>query len=196
LLAQLETGNILAMNAASAYMKCRQFANGAAYDEDRNVHEIHSLKLDALDELIDELSGKPLLAFFQFSHDAARIKKRHPDARVLSGKTPKADALKSIAQWNRGEIPLFLIQIAAGSHGLNLQHGPCADVAYFGLTDSFEKYDQSFRRVYRSGQKSKQVRVHRLLCRGSVDDIMAARVEGKHKTQEEFFQALLRHARS
>ena len=45
LVAQLETGDIFAQNSASAYMKMKQFANGQMYDADRNVHFVHSEKL-------------------------------------------------------------------------------------------------------------------------------------------------------
>ena len=39
--------------------KLLQFANGAIYDEDRNVYEVHDIKLEALKEIIDDANGKP-----------------------------------------------------------------------------------------------------------------------------------------
>jgi len=196
LLAQLESGDILAMNAASAYMKMKQAANGAVYDEQRNVHEWHTAKLDMHDELIEELAGKPLLTFFQFKHDAVRIKKRHPKAEILSGKTKPSEVEGLLRRWNAGDIRLFLVQPQAASHGLNLQSGPCADIAWFGIGDSPEVYDQAVRRIYRQGQKNRQVRVHRLLCEGTVDGIIKERLEGKFRIQNEFFKALIAHAKS
>lgn len=196
LLAQLESADILALNAASAYTKMKQLTGGAVYDSERTVHDAHSAKLEALDDLIDELGGKPLLTFFQFRHEAERIVERHKDAVILWGGTKVNEAATIVQQWNAGEIRNLLIQPQSASHGLNLQYGPCADVAWYGLGDSAEVYDQAVRRVYRQGQQAKQIRVHRLLCRQTVDDIISNRLAGKFKTQESFFNALKKHARS
>lgn len=196
LLAQLESGDVLCSNAASAYQRCRQLANGATYDDKRQVHQVHDEKLDMLDELVDELSGKPLLCFYQFQHDAARILKRHPKARVLSGATKGDEAAGYVKAWNNDEVPLFLVQAQAASHGLNLQGGSCADVAWMGLGDSAEIYDQAVRRVYRQGVKSRCVRVHRLLCARTVDVTIRDRLEGKFATQSQFLEALKRHAQA
>lgn len=195
LLAQLESGDILCTNAASAYNKCRQLANGSIYDSDRNVHFAHAEKLDMLSDLIDELSGKPLLAFYQFGHDAVAICERYPKAAVLCGATSARVAQDYVDRWNGGDLPLFLVQNQAASHGLNLQ-GSGSDVAYYGLGDSLEIFEQSYRRIYRQGTKSSQIRVHRLLTHATVDGIIAQRLDGKAKTQSDFLEALKAHAAS
>ena len=48
-------------------------------------------------------------------------------------------------------MPLLYYQPQAMSHGLNMQMGGCRDIAWFGLTDSLEVYDQLNARVYRQG---------------------------------------------
>jgi SNF2 family DNA or RNA helicase len=58
-----------------------------------------------------------------------------------------------------------------------------------------ETYEQAYRRVYRQGVKGGQVRIHRILSSGTVDEVMAERLEGKHATQQEFLEALKKHAR-
>lgn len=35
-----------------------QLANGAVYDEDRQVHEVHDCKIEAFLELVESLQGK------------------------------------------------------------------------------------------------------------------------------------------
>lgn len=194
LLTQLETGTVFAQNAASAYMKMKQFANGQMYDENRVVHFIHKAKLDAMVDLVDELGGKPLLVFYQFAHDAMAIKKKFPKAPVLCGATKDKAAAKMLEDWNAGKTRVFLVQNQAASHGLNMQEGG-VDVAYYGLNDSLEIYEQSFRRVYRSGVKGRQVRIHRFLTLGTVDTIICDRLEGKDQTQKAFLNRLKDHAR-
>ena len=44
-----EEGDISAVNAAALSNKLLQYANGAIYDAERNIHELHEAKLDALE---------------------------------------------------------------------------------------------------------------------------------------------------
>ena len=62
-------------SAAALSNKLLQLCNGALYDEDRNVHEVHGCKIEAFLELIEQLRGKPALVFYNFQHDRDRIKK-------------------------------------------------------------------------------------------------------------------------
>lgn len=193
LLAQLDTGTVFAPNAAAAYMKMKQYANGQMYDEDRVVHPIHKVKVEALVDLVDELSGKPVLVFYQFAHDALAIKAKFPKAPVLCGGTKDAAAAKMLDDWNAGKTHVFLVQNQAASHGLNMQ-GAGNDVVYYGLNDSLEIYEQSFRRIYRQGVKGRQVRIYRLLTIGTVDEIIRDRLVGKDQTQKAFLAHLKCHA--
>jgi SNF2 family DNA or RNA helicase len=200
LFAELETGDVLVGSAAAAYIKCKQFANGQVYSVDdndkREVHVAHKEKINALLELHEELAGKPLLIFYQFSHDRDRIKALQPfkNAPVLSGGMKIQDVQKILTEWNAGKHHAILAQWQAASHGLNMQ-GCCNDIACFGLHDSLEIYDQAIRRVYRQGVTGNQVRIHRILTLDTVDAVMVERLRGKMETQDEFLQALKKHAK-
>lgn len=67
-------------------------SNGAVYDDEGNVIEIHERKLDALEDLIEAANGKPVLITYWFKHDLARILKRFPaeklDATELLSRVP------------------------------------------------------------------------------------------------------------
>lgn len=63
---QLPDGEIKATQAAAVTNKLLQLCAGAAYDEDGGVHQFSEAKLDALDELIDALSGQRSLVFYGF----------------------------------------------------------------------------------------------------------------------------------
>jgi len=202
LFAELETGNVFAATAASAYTKCRQFANGQVYtpneDGTKTTHIAHKRKVEALYELFEELAGKPLLVFYSYKHDLQQIQgaKNSPfrGCPVVSGGMKVADLMKILDEWNAGKHKGILAQWQAASHGLNMQ-GCCNDVACFGLVDSLEIYDQAIRRVYRQGVTGKQVRIHRLLTKGTVDEVMLDRLNGKHESQSAFLTALKKHAK-
>lgn len=200
LFAELETGEVFAASAAAAYTKCKQFANGQVYTmegEERVAHKAHDEKINALLELYEELAGKPLLVFYHYKHDLARIKATKPFKKcpVLAGGMKIEEVENILKRWNNGEYGAILAQWQAASHGLNMQ-GCCNDVACFGLHDSLEVFDQAIRRVYRQGVSGEQVRVHRLLTLDTVDEVMLERLSQKDQTQSQFLAALKKHARS
>lgn len=194
LLVQLESANILAVNAASAYIKMRQFANGAVYDENKKVHFVHDEKIDALKDLVESLSGSPLLVFYQFDHDRARLQAAFHGTPAIAGNIDMSLVNDILKDWNAGKLPLLFVQNQTASHGLNMQDGGCTNVAYFGLTDQPEVFDQSFRRVYRQGVKGSRVVIHKILVEKTVDEVISDRLKSKDQTQADFFKRLKQHA--
>lgn len=201
LYAQLNTGEVTVASAAAAYGKCRQFANGHVYDEEKAVHVVHQKKVRALNEIFEELSGKPLLVFYHFKSDLAAIKKGvgvdkpFKNSPVIQGGMKIEEVNAILKAWNKGKYPSLLCQWQAAAHGLNMQ-GACNDVGCFGLIDSLDLFQQAYRRVYRQGVKGWQVRVHRFLCRGTVDVPMLERMNGRYSTNREFLGALKKHAKA
>ena len=170
-----ETGQeITALNAAGLRSKLLQFANGAVYDSERNVHVVHDLKLQALEEVIEEANGKPVLVAWSFQHDRDRILKKFKNAVQL-----KTD--QHIKDWNAGKIPIMLMHPASGGHGLNLQAGGHI-IAWYGLNDSLELYEQFNARLDRQGQ-TETVIINRLIIPDTEDISVADNLSKKTKTQ-------------
>lgn len=172
---------ILAANAAVVTGKLLQLANGAVYGEDGTPREIHQAKLDALEDLIEAANGQPVLVYYAFQHDLARIMKRFPQARVLS-------TAEDVNEWNRANIPLLLAHPDSAGHGLNLQAGGHIMV-WFGLTWSLEKYQQANARLYRQGQKQ-PVTIYHIVARDTVDEHVVEVLTGKATRQEALIQAI------
>lgn len=157
-------------SAAALSNKLLQLANGALYDEDRQVHEVHSCKIEAFMELIESLQGKPALVFYNYQHDRARILKalEKSGLAVRELKTTQDED-----DWNTGKIQVLLTHPASSAYGLNLQQGG-NHVIWFGLTWNYELYTQANKRLHRQGQKEKVI-IHHLVCSGTRDtDVMQA----------------------
>lgn len=176
---------ITATSAAVLTGKLLQLCNGALYDEDRNVHEIHDCKIEALMELIEQLNGKPALVFYSYQHDLVRIQKalEKSGLRVRELKTPQ-DQL----DWNAGKIDILLAHPASAAYGLNLQDGG-NHVVWFGLNWSLELYEQANGRLHRQGQKQKVI-LHHLVVQGGADEDVMAALESKATTQNKLLEAL------
>ena len=183
LLDQDEETPISAVNAAALSNKLLQFSNGAIYDADRNVHEIHDYKLEALEEIVEAANGEPVLIFYSFRHDISRIKRKlkaYKPRELVDG--------KDIDDWNAGKIPVLLAHPAGAGHGLNLQKGGNI-IVWFGLTWSLELYQQACARLHRQGQ-IKPVQVYHLLTKGTMDEDVMKAISSKADKQEALMQAV------
>lgn len=182
MIAELDDAEIDAVNAASLSNKLVQMANGAVYDEEKNIHNIHDWKMDALEDLIEAANGKPVLIAYWFKHDLSRIKQRFPHAREIKN---SAD----INDWNAGKIPVAVVHPASAGHGLNLQSGGNT-LIWFGLTWSLELYQQTNARLWRQGQKSETVVVYHIVTKGTIDENILSALKRKDKTQSALIDAV------
>lgn len=201
LVAKFQAGEIVAGNSAAASTKCRQICNGAVYVDDdivslvqgkkRTVMELHDLKLDAVEELVEDLQGNPLLLAYEFNHDLDRILKRFPKAPYIGKGVSAKEGARIEAAWNRGEIPLLPAHPASAGHGLNLQKGNAHHVGWFNVPWSLELWKQFLDRVLRQGNTSKRVFNHVFVAKDTVDMLAFYDKTRKNKAQENFFEGLL-----
>ncbi|WP_127539371.1 DEAD/DEAH box helicase [Paenibacillus illinoisensis] len=186
LLLEIDDGTeITATSAAVLSGKLLQLCNGALYDENRQVFEIHDNKVEAFMELVEQLNGKSALVFYSYQHDLTRIKKalEKTSLRIRELKTPQ-DQL----DWNAGKVDILLAHPASAAYGLNLQDGG-NHVVWFGLNWSLELYQQANGRLHRQGQKQKVI-LHHLVVQGGADEDVMKALEGKAATQDKLLDAL------
>lgn len=183
---------ITAANTAILSMKLRQFCQGHIYCEDVCEH-VHDIKLDALEQLIYELQGEPVLIAVQFRFEIAALQKRFPDTPAIYGGTSANEADELIARWNSGKIPVLICHPASISHGVNLQHGG-HNIIWFALTWNLEQYMQFNGRLARQGQ-TKPVVVSRILLEKTVEERIAKVLEQKGTSQQALLDAIRALAR-
>lgn len=172
-------------SAAALSNKLLQLANGAVYDDDRQVHEIHGCKIEAFLELLESLQGKPALVFYNFQHDRDRILKslRKTGLRVRELKGPQDEE-----DWNARQIDVLLAHPASSAYGLNLQEGG-NHVIWFGLTWNYELYTQANKRLHRQGQTQKVI-IHHLVCSGTRDEDVMEALQRKDDVQSWVMESL------
>lgn len=187
-LAEIGDQVVVSLNAAAVGTKCRQVANGGVYDETGVALQIHDAKTEALSDLVEQLQGQPLLCFYEFQHDLERIRRVFPTSPSLTGLSgAKLDRV--ISDFNAGSIPLLLGHPASAGHGLNLQQA-CHNVCFFGLTWDLDLYHQSYKRVWRQGQPSNRVILHRIVADNTLDERVAKVLRDKAVTQQRLMNAL------
>ena len=191
MLVALPGGVVTGANAAAVYVKLKQMANGAVYmgDAKNTVAHLHDTKLEALDDLLEELDGEQLLLAYEFNHDKDRLRLHYGDKiTFFEGNEAKTQAL--VDQWNRGEIRFLACHPASAGHGLNLQGSSCAHVAWFCPIWDYELFDQFIRRIRRQGNEAQRIVNHILVMTDSIDEIALQALSDKDTTQGRLVKAL------
>ena len=175
---EFEGQTISAVTAAAAGQKLQQLAAGFVYDEQREAHWTHTVKLDRLAELLEENQRAPTIVFYQFQAEYDALRQRYPHAGTVD----------DIDLWNRGDLEVLLLHPAAAGHGLNLQHGG-HHVVFLSLPWSLELYEQAIGRLHRSGQQH-PVWCYVMLMEGTVDEKMWTALRNKRSVSNAALEAL------
>lgn len=175
-------GVTYARNGSRVYLKQIQLSSGHVYTDDGGYKCIHHDKYDALEEIVAEAKGEPMMVVYLFEHEREQLMARYLQARLL-------DSDKTLAEWNAGEIEILLAHPKSCGHGLNAQLSHSDLQVWFSPTIDAEFYRQTVGRLNRSGNP-KTVRVIRLIMQGTKDRasylVVAARMRGEDATLESF----------
>lgn len=191
MLATLDAELVVAANAAVATSKCRQIANGCLFTNagDGTWTDIHDAKIDALKDLVEELSGESLLVVYEFKPDLEKLRKAFPNAVLLTGGSATQDA-KNIGLFAGGFVQIGLGQFTSISLGIDGLQNKCRNVVMFGLTWNLQDYSQTIDRIWRQGQRADTVIVHRLIAKDTVDQRVLKVLNNKDSTQSNFLTLL------
>jgi hypothetical protein len=166
---EVDNAQITAGTAAIKSSKLLQICAGSIIDtETGETHEVHDARLEALDDVLEQIEPAPLLVSYWWKSDPARIlahlARKKILARVYRGKQDEQD-------WNARKFRVLLLQ-EQSAFGLNL-HEPCRDVMHYTYTWSAELWQQMVERVgpARQAQAGKKavVRVWYAVAKGTVD---------------------------
>jgi SNF2 family DNA or RNA helicase len=197
---RLDSGHeIEAFNAAARTQKLLQIANGACYvdplaeddydPKSKEWKEVHDAKLQALEDVIEEAAGAPVLVAYQFRSDLARLLKAFPTGRHLDKES------STIREWNEGRIPVLFAHPASAGHGLNMQDGGNILVG-FSRNWNLEEWLQILERIgpvrqMQSGY-DRNVFIHNIIARGTIEELVVARSDTKKQVQDILLEALRR----
>lgn len=188
---QLGEHEVEAFTAATKTMKCLQLASGSAWvdAEKGSWVEVHDVKLDALESILEEAAGMPLLVRYHWVPSRERILKAFKQARHLD------DNPQTIRDWNAGKIPILVTHAQSAGHGLNLQDGSNIYVEFDGWWD-LEHYQQITERIgpVRQAQSGHDRNVfhYHIIATDTVDELVMARLASKRSVQDLLLEAMKR----
>jgi hypothetical protein len=168
--------DIIAVNEAIMRGKLLQASSGAVYEHgSTNFIHLHDAKLDALEELLDELDGEQVLLFYRYKHEQDRLQARWPKMT------------NDINRWLQGGPQLLGLHPQSGGHGLNLHVGGCCTQVWFSLPDSLELWEQGNHRLARKGQ-TRQVTAHVLTVAGGVEEKLVRYLAGLARAEKQMIE--------
>ena len=192
---------VTAANAAVKLAKCQQVVSGFIHDfkyDDKGkkvsgkIHHLHTLRQEAMTDLLATLTNRQVLIAYQFKEDYRRL------SDILDKeKLPWSDAVADtsvtnyiVRNWNKGKLRRILMH-ASASHGLNLQGSDKhpVHIVWYGLTWSLENYEQLNARVLRQGRTGKVV-IHHLVAADTVDELILKRLRLKARTVKKMSKLL------
>ncbi|MCC7305893.1 MAG: DEAD/DEAH box helicase [Alphaproteobacteria bacterium] len=187
--AEIEGHEVEAFNAAARTNKCLQLANGAAYvtEGGKDWVEVHDAKIEALESIVEEAAGMPVMVAYNFKSDLARLKKHFPKGVDLS-------TASGFDKFCKGEAPLGFAHPASMGHGVDGLQYATNILAFFGVNWDLELHDQIIERIgpVRQIQAgfNRPVFLHYVLARDTTDFMVKERLIGKRAVQDILLEAM------
>ena len=191
---QLDSGSeVEVFNQASLTNKLLQFSNGAMYPVAGMPlwEPIHDMKLDVLEEIVDELQGNPVFCAYSYRSDAARIMERFKDLNPINLTECKSESslIDAMARWTKGDCALMIAHPASAGHGIDGLQKIGHTIVWFGLNWSLELVLQMNARLRRQGQ-GHPVICHRLIVKDTLDEAQRTALNDKATTQSDLRRAI------
>jgi len=186
----INAGEVEAFTAATKSMKCHQLANGALYHDDKGSWEpIHNEKLEALQEVLEESGGLPVLVCYKFKSDLARLQKAFPNGISLD------TVLKNKDNSSLGNVPIFIHPDSAG-HGVDGLQNVTNIMCFYSIDWNAETRLQVIARIgnvrqFQAGL-DRPVFIHQIVARNTVDEDILRRIESKMTVQDALKEGLAR----
>jgi|HubBroStandDraft_4_1064222.scaffolds.fasta_scaffold00046_33 SNF2 family DNA or RNA helicase len=135
-----EYGEVRIFNKGGLVNKCLQVASGAVYTESPTWAPVHNAKIEALESIVHEAGGAPLLVQYNFRHEAARIQHAFPRAIDLSTDT-------GLAIFKDGGAPMGYAHAKSMGHGIDGLQKVCNTIVRFGQDWNTRDRDQMRARI-------------------------------------------------
>ena len=144
-------------------------------------------RVKACAEIVND-SDKPFLVWCNLNGESEALAAAIPDAVEVTGSDSDEKKEAAIVGFIEGKHRVLVSKPKIAGLGLNLQH--CADMAFVGLSDSYEQLYQSIRRCYRFGQKN-TVNVH--VITAETEGAVVSNIKRKEREAEETYNSMIEH---
>ena len=148
---------------------------------------VHDAKLEALDSVIEEAGGMPLLVVYNFKSDLARLLKAYPEGRHLHTEQDEDD-------FKAGLVPLLFLHSKSGGHGIDGFEKVTNIIVFFGHNWDMELRQQVIARIGPTRQMQsgldRPTFVYDIVAEDTIDEVVLARHVTKRAVQDLLLEAV------
>lgn len=133
-------------------------------------------------------SDEPFLVWCNLNAEGERLTRAIPDAIEVRGADSLREKEQGILAFTQGDRRVLVSKPSICGHGMNWQH--CRNVAFVGLSDSWEQFYQAVRRCWRFGQK-KPVNVY--IVTAETEGAVLANIKRKESDAERMAEEMVKN---
>jgi hypothetical protein len=138
-------------------------------------------------QMVNE-AAEQWLVWCDRNDEADALKKMIPGAVEVRGSDTPEHKIKSAQGFASGDIRVLVSKPSMFGYGLNFQN--CHNVAFVGLSDSYEQYYQAVRRVWRFGQE-REVNVY--VITSTLEGAVVKNIERKERDAMAMAESMVEH---
>lgn len=146
-------------------------------------------RADAVAELVNA-SSDPWIVWCNTNVEADALSERMPYAVEVRGSDTSAHKQKALSDFSLGVSRVIITKPSIAGFGLNWQH--CRNVAFVGLSYSFEDFYQALRRSYRFGQEQE---VNAYIIQAQTEGAITRAIETKIKQHQQMQENMKKAAK-
>jgi len=135
-------------------------------------------------------TNEPFLVWCDLNAESEMLSKNINGAVEVKGADSEHHKETSMAKFKTGEIRCLVSKPSIAGWGMNFQH--CSNMAFTGLSDSYEQYYQAVRRCWRFGQK-KEVECYVVTDR--TEGAVVANIKRKQEDAEKMAEGMRSHVK-
>jgi DNA modification methylase len=137
--------------------------------------------------LVEQEPGEQWLLWCDLNAESEALARAIPDAVEVRGSDDADHKERSLLGFADGSVRVLVTKPSIAGFGMNWQR--CARVIFVGLSDSFERYYQAIRRVWRFGQ-TREVMAY--VVTADVEGAVVRNIESKQRKAEQMAEELVR----
>jgi superfamily II DNA or RNA helicase len=132
-------------------------------------------------------SDRPWLVWCDLNDESEALARAIPGSVEVRGSMSIEDKERAMDDFAHGRVRVLVTKPKIAGFGMNWQH--CADMAFCGMSDSYEAFYQAVRRCWRFGQ-TREVNVHIVVS--DVERVVVDNVKSKEKAADTMASEVVR----
>lgn len=186
------------LNIIDHVVKVKRITDGSLFNEEaKTLQQRQRARRDSISERVAKCveiansTDKPFLVWCDLNKESELLTKAIHGAVEVKGSDKPEHKIKAMLDFADGKIRVLVTKPSICGFGMNWQH--CSDMAFVGITDSFEQIFQAVRRCYRFGQKN-EVTAHMIVS--DLEGAVSQNIKRKERDFELMAEEMLKHTRS